>query len=70
MRLLILAVIILAIVFAFTQWLIFKKIGRARKNKTNGIQCPKCGSDNSVDATFCRGCGKKLESAQRDIRQH
>ncbi|NLF94089.1 MAG: hypothetical protein GX564_09400 [Oligosphaeraceae bacterium] len=25
------------------------------------LQCPKCGTDNLLNAIFCRGCGEKLE---------
>ena len=25
------------------------------------LQCPKCGTDNLLNAIFCRGCGERLE---------
>jgi ribosomal protein L40E len=32
-----------------------------QKQEGGSTQCLKCGSENSVDAKFCRGCGNKLE---------
>jgi uncharacterized membrane protein YvbJ len=28
------------------------------------IKCPKCGSDNLLNAIFCRGCGEKLDLSE------
>jgi len=29
-----------------------------------GLNCPKCGTDNLLNAIFCRGCGEKLDLTQ------
>lgn len=30
------------------------------RRRTNSLQCPRCGQDNSAGASFCRHCGRKL----------